>query len=167
MYTIKSDTKEKSGGRLARLVGALRLAMCAAAVLLVCVAVAGCGGGAGAAGPEQVQGFDTSDPEQVVAGAFTSEYRCGEEGGGLAYDLTIPVQRGSSREYSLEYDKRNACSPKAVPRFNPVLISTEGNVKRYKVEYINTESPEDNETIIVVVKSEGRWWKDNRATSEG
>lgn len=137
-----------------------------ALVALMLSALVSCGGD-DAATTQKVGDLDASDPEQVVRAMFSAEFRCGDEGAGLQYDLALPVQRGrATREEQLKWEKRNGCSPRPVPRFNAVRGSTTGARTFYEVHFVNPESPDDDSALMVVVQSQGRWWWDIVATNE-
>jgi hypothetical protein len=72
----------------------------------------GCGGGGEDEDPRSVARMIT----EAVA------YRCGEEGGGRLYDLTLPSSREISREQALYLDTATGCQPQPIPDIDAVVV---------------------------------------------
>ena len=123
--------------------------------LVALVALAGgltaCGGSS-APNAKIVQGINTDDAHAVAKAWKEAQYRCGEEGSGLAWDLDY--QPGKSRQEFLDSEKKSGCVPRAVPQIDVILSTQQGDAVSAQIVVVGDP---DKSVRVNLVHTEKGW----------
>lgn len=104
--------------------------LCLAASVTAAV-LAGCG-----SGPFARPGMNMHDPRAVARAYATAEYRCGNEGAGARYDLSIttsPTPRGTRAEY-VQWERTHGCQPEPMPQLLVTCGPTDGDIAVVEID---------------------------------
>jgi hypothetical protein len=124
-------------------------------VLALALALTACGGD---------DGIDMSDPKAVAQAWRETDYGCGEEGVGRAYDLEIHKPGDPSREKRLRDERRDGCKPQRLPEFR-VAAGEREDVAIVRLSH--SDEPESyNEPETIVLIRDGDEWKVDPDRSE-
>lgn len=98
--------------------------------------------------------LDLTNPRAVAAAYAASKFRCGSEGAGVRYDVSIttsPAGRWSREEY-LREEQRRGCTPKPIP---PLRVALAGPPQGDYAVVDVFAGP--NAGVLVLMRVDGGW----------
>lgn len=116
-----------------------------ALALLTPLALAGCGG------------VDRDDPVAVAVAYAESYYRCGDDGAGARWEITVPSSADDTRERELETERRDGCTPRDVPEITGMVDERESGVQIVTVFDASAPASAQRQVPIGLVNTDDGW----------
>jgi hypothetical protein len=98
-------------------------------------------------------GVDMSDPRAVARAYAAAEYRCGAEGAGVRYDLSITTSPAGrlTRDDVIQYERTHGCRPKPMPQLLVACGPVAGDMTVVEVAAGATSA------VMTLVRVDGAW----------
>jgi hypothetical protein len=98
-------------------------------------------------------GVDMSDPRAVARAYAAAEYRCGAEGAGVRYDLSITTSPAGrlTRDDVIQYERTHGCRPKPMPQLLVACGPVAGDMTVVEVDAGATSA------VMTLVRADGAW----------
>jgi hypothetical protein len=129
-----------------------RRALTMTAVAGLAVTTAGCGDNSDAGRTAAID----SNPRAVAREYTAAAFRCGDQGAGRQYDLSLSPARDHSRPWYVAYQMRSGCTEAPTPALVPVLVAQQGDQARVRVI-----GPDDQRLFapvsLILVRVDGVW----------